>query len=294
MAIGAVTNELLVRYLDTWVPAALHARRATFVQSWAGTADASAAESVLRVFAEFGDHMRGRQITLIFLAPELADLQSRLPAAQDDLSTPPDLAVHAIAGDPASHLDAALTAARSAGAPLLWCADGGRLGSLGGIGRAKPGDVLHLTTPAASPEPGAAAAFDLVNQVDLVDAEDPAATRRIIFATSAASHLEAYKNALWQLDEYAGVSIRDPHDPDAALLDISLTPPLGPLRKEIAAYLADGGARTVTEVRWFALAGTAYRAADATKALTAMIASGAVLREPDHGRLAGDTVVRAA
>jgi hypothetical protein len=287
MAIRSVTGELVVRYLDTWVPTALHARRATFVQAWSSKADAAAAEGVIRVFAEFGDHMRGRQITVIFLAPDLGDTPERLAEVRADL--PADFAVHTVAGAVSSHLDAALSAARPAGAPLLLCVDGGPLGSLAGVAKGKPGEVLFLTTP-DTVDTVTGAGFTMVNQVDLVGADE---TRRVVFATSAASHLEAYKNALWQLDEYAGVSIRDPHDRDAALLDISLTPSLVPLRREIETYLRAAGPQTVTAVRWFALADTVYRAADATKALTAMIANGSVLRSPEHGRLAGDTVVRA-
>ena len=150
MAIGPVTGELLVRYLDTWVPAALHARRATFVQGWAGTADSAAAESVVRVFAEFGDHMRGRQITLIFLAPDLGGVAERLREVRDEV--PPDLAIHTVTGALKSHLDAALSAARPAGAPLLVCADvatdnGSELGALTTVTKGKPGEVLLITAP---------------------------------------------------------------------------------------------------------------------------------------------------
>jgi hypothetical protein len=288
MAIAAITGELLTRYLDTWVPAALHARRATFVQAWAGTADVGAAEAALRVFGEFGDHMRGRQITIIFIAADLNGLDRRLAAIGAE--APAELAVHTIAGDPATHLDAALSAARPAGAPLLVCLDGAVPASLAGITKGKPGEVLALTAPAEAPHAITGGDFAMVSQVDLVAADTE---RRLVFGTSAASHLEAYKNALWQLDEYAGVSIRDPHDRDAALLDISLTPSLVPLRREIEAFLRAEGPQTVTAVRWFALTDTVYRAADATKALTAMIANGSVQRSPESGRLAGDTVVSA-
>jgi hypothetical protein len=75
MSIEGLRRELLVRYLDTWVPDALRGtRRATFVQAWPGGADVDGAEAALRVFAEFADHMRGRTLTLVFVAPTLGDL----------------------------------------------------------------------------------------------------------------------------------------------------------------------------------------------------------------------------
>ena len=71
MSIADVNRELLVRYLDTWTPTALHgARRATFVQAWTGPAGTGVAEAALRVFAEFADRLRGRRLTVVLVAPE--------------------------------------------------------------------------------------------------------------------------------------------------------------------------------------------------------------------------------
>ena len=104
--------------------------------------------------------------------------------------------------------------------------------------------------------------------------------------------LAAFKNAIWQLDEYAGVQVRDPNDIEGKLLDISLNPSLGPLRRELTAHLGAVGQRSVTEIRQFALTETVYRAQDVTGALSALITSGSLAREPGHGRLAGDTLIR--
>ena len=50
----------------------------------------------------------------------------------------------------------------------------------------------------------------------------------------------------------------------------------------------------MTELRTFALTGTIYRAADATRVLQALLAAGSVTRRPEHGRLGGDVVIAAA
>lgn len=290
MSIEGVTRDLLVRYLDSWVPAALHARRATFVQVWPRVVEMDTAEAALRVFAEFTDQMRRRSATLVFVAPKLADIGSRIRALQRELGTPAELGVHAVAGD-ASRLAPALSAARAAGAPLLVGVetdgdlDEAALAAVLASGR--PGEAL-VTGPVTLPR--LAVGLALSCRVDFVAGD---AERRICFATGQARHLDAFKDALWQLDEYAGVAIRDPNDAAGRLMDIALDPPLGPLRREIAVHLAAAGPRTVTELRHFALTDTAYRASDATKAVAAMLASGAVTRLPQHGRLGGDVLIRA-
>jgi hypothetical protein len=287
MPVEAVTAELLVRYLDSWIPGALHSsRRVTFVQCRPQTVDPAAA---VRVFAEFADRMKGRRVSLIFVAPDV----SALP---DDLELPAELGVYPVAGAAATHLTAALSAAQAGGAPTLTYAETTEgLDQLAtAVAAGKPPEILLLTEAGTHREVGETlrtTGFDLISSVELVaDGE----VRLLVFATRSAKSLEVFKDELWQLDEYAGVSIRDPHDPDAQLLDIALTPQPGPLRRQILAYLTENGERTVTEVRRFALTETVYRVSDATHVLTALVSGGALTRHPSGGRLAGDTVVRIA
>jgi len=47
-------------------------------------------------------------------------------------------------------------------------------------------------------------------------------------------------------------------------------------------------------LRDYAVAETVYQAADATRVLTALIASGALARTPDRGRITAETVIRMA
>ncbi len=294
MSIARVTRELLVRHLDTWAPGALHtARRATFAQSWAGSADVGAAEAALRVFAEFADRLRGRQLAFVLVAPQTAELTRRLSAAQAELGTPAELSVHPVSGAVDELLPVALTAAGARGAPLLAYLDapGTPVAAISAIAAGRPAELLLVSAArdwAAQRQTLHGAGFTLTAGVELVDDHD---ARLLAFATSSAKSLEAFKNSLWAVDEYAGVRYRDPTDPDGHLLDISLSPHPGPLRRELLGHLRDTGERSVTELRRFTLTETVYRASDAVPVLTGLLTAGAVTRSPEHGRLSGDVLI---
>jgi hypothetical protein len=128
--------------------------------------------------------------------------------------------------------------------------------------------------------------------VELVGADSTVQT--LVFASGSAKGLETFKDQLWALDEYAGIRYRDPADDQGALLDISLEPHLGPLRRALLRDLGGGAARTLAELRTFAVSETIYRATDATRAVSALLHSGALAREPAVGRLVPSTSLRAA
>ncbi len=308
MTIAGVTRELLVRYLDTWTPAALHAgKRATFAFTWSdadaesaadadadsgatGSANVATAEAALRVFAEFADLLRARRLAFVIVAPG-PGVAAHLSAVQADLHTPSNLSVHALAGAPDDLLGAALAAAGAAGAPLLVCAHATdplvRVATAG-----RPVELISVLPAGEWPKQRAeldAAGFPLSAGVEFVDGS---ATSLISFATGKATSLEAFKNALWSVDEYAGVRYRDPYDPDAHLLDISLDPHPGPLRRALLGHLDAAGPRTVTELRHFTLTETIYRASDATRVMTALLHAGTLTSDAPHGRLAGNVTVR--
>ncbi|MGC1214437.1 MAG: hypothetical protein WA890_24645, partial [Micromonospora sp.] len=158
----------------------------------------------------------------------------------------------------------------------------------------RPAELLLVTDAGRSLRAALAdAGFPLVTEVELVPADDSPA-RLLAFGTGSDRSLEAAKDALWAVDEYAGVRYRDPADPAGRLLDISLDPEPGPLRRELLAELARSSPRTVTELRRFTVTSTVYRAADANRALTSLLGSGAVTREPEHGRLGGDVLISPA
>ncbi|MEV1144892.1 hypothetical protein [Micromonospora sp. NPDC049799] len=293
MPTDAVLRELLVRHLEVWLPGVAHrARRATVVLAYDGD-DSGTPEAALGAVAEYADRLRGRQLTVVVLAGGGTELAARLGVAEAAL--PSEVAVHLVPGGP-DRLPVALKAAGAAGAPLLSYVDGPvDPAVLRGAAGGRPAEVLLVSSgPVPPTRPALAdAGFPLVTEVDLVPTDGTPA-RRLAFATGFDRSLEAFKEALWAVDEYAGVRYRDPADPAGRVLDIAADPEPGPLRRELLAELTRSGPRTVTELRRYALTSTVYRAADAVRALTGLLASGAVTRDPEHGRLGGDVVVTAA
>ena len=295
--IGAVRRELLVRHLDTWAPATLHrTRRATFAQYYAGVDDGTA-EATVRVLAGFSDMMRGCHLTIAVVAVRAGGLAQRLDAVQRELRTPTGLSVHVVPGD-LDRLPAVLAAAGAARTPVLAyldAADGPAPtdATFAALAAGRPAELLLALGPRARAELDhrtavRAASFTLAADVELVG--DDGTSELIVFATSSGNSLAAFKDAMWAVDGYAGVRYRDPRDPEGHLLDISLHPHPGPLRRQLLAHLA-AGRSSVTELRQFTVGETVYRAGDATRVLTDLLAAGVVTRYPSEGRLGGDVLI---
>jgi hypothetical protein len=291
MPIDAVTRELLVRQLDAWLPGALHrSRRATLALAYAGN-DAGTAVAALSVVAEFADRLRGRRLTVLVVAGG-EELAARLRPVEATL--PADVAMHVVSGDP-DRLPVALKAANAAGAPLLTLVEDATPGTalVTAAASGRPAELLLVTAAGTTARAAlTGAGFPLVTEVELVPTDDSPA-RLLAFGTGSDRSLEAFKDALWAVDEYAGVRYRDPADPAGRLLDITLDPEPGPLRRELLAELNRCGPRTVTELRRYTLTSTVYRAVDTGRALATLLDSGAARREPEHGRLGGDVVITA-
>ncbi|WP_433056538.1 hypothetical protein [Dactylosporangium sp. CS-033363] len=284
MSIRAVTRELLVRCVDTWAPANLHAPHgAAFLYASGRGIDHDTAEAAVRAFGEFGDRLRGR-LTLLFVAPGTEGLQGRLADVQRELSTPAALAVHVV---PNTNVGAVLKAAGAGSGPVLAMVDDS-------VDKSFKAAVVLLTAPAGTWEQQRGelqrAGLELTAGVELVEKDGELL---IGFGTRSGKSLEAFKGELWALDEYAGVRYRDPRDPEGHLMDISLEPNPGALRRELLARLKENSL-TVTELKRFALTDTVYRAADAQKVIVALLHAGAVRRNPDGGRLGGDVVISLA
>jgi hypothetical protein len=130
-----------------------------------------------------------------------------------------------------------------------------------------------------------------VTHAELVDGSGYA--QLIFFATASDRSFDHFKDALWAVDEFAGVRYRDPRDPEHTLLDISLDPHLGPLRRALLERVRGGGERPAAELRDYTRAETMYRAEDAFPALAGLISAGRLERQPQRGRLTPSTVVRA-
>lgn len=279
--LATVKDELLVRYLDAWTPAALHhARRVTYVDGYPARPAVLAATGV---FTEFADELAGHRLTVVLAGGGELGLGE----------LPEGLEVRVAAGD----LVADLTASRALGTPIFAYLDTGphapMADLLGALGAARTGETLVALDGQADAEDFRrsllAAGFRFAVVVELVD--NAGDTQRLFFATSAVRSLERFKDALWAVDEYAGVRYRDPRDGDHPPLDISLEPHVGPLRRALLARLAADGGDTVAQLREYALSNTVYRPADVNRALQPMLAAGQVTREPQRGRLTPQTLI---
>jgi hypothetical protein len=322
---GAIKRELLVRLLDAWLPAALHGtRRATYLDGYATGGSVAAALSVV---AEFPDLLTRRRLGIVLVAAGGDDLAltADVAAVRREVDTPAGVSLQIVphaadgrlpelempAGGPLlGYLDAADATVVPAPEEVAALVTGARAQALLALDRAvlahRDGPVEetieryraalggagpHHLSPvlrdsAALPSsPGSAP----VACVELVAADGRAEV--LLYRTPTARGLETFKDAMWAVDEYAGVRYRDPRDPGHTLLDISLNPHPGPLRRALLGHLATAGGRTVADLRQYALAETVYRAADVVPALTQMVATGSVRREPTRGRLTADAVI---
>ncbi|MBO4205759.1 hypothetical protein GSF22_07025 [Micromonospora echinofusca] len=320
---GAVHRHLLTRQLAGWAPAALaRSRRATVVQAYDGP-DGGTADAAVRVLAGTLDVPRGARLAVVVLAADPDDLAARLGAAEVGLSA--DVAVHLIPGG-VPRLPVALKAAGAAGAPVLGYVEvtsgpvpGAEIRAVVDAGR--PADILLAYRPPGHPEtdrtaeptadpkrptaepvdpgPGSvlrSAGLPLVTQVGLVvgggEDGDPAGTTTpdavVCYGTTSEKNLSTFKDALWTLPTPTGVRVRDAA---GRLLDVA-APDRALLGAELLAGLRRTGSATVNDLRRFTLTGTAYRAVDAIEALTGLIDDGLVSRDPEHGRLGGEVVLR--
>lgn len=301
MTAADLKREVLVRHLETWAPAALHrARRATYAHGYADADGGVLAEAALRVFAEQADLVRGRELTMVAVGTDLTAVARRLEAVP---YAGTGLTVQTVSGGTDERLGVALAAVGAARVPLLGFLDATAAGAapapatVTALAAGKPAEALLVLTADAVPDVDdyratlRAAGFPLAAAVELVDGAGPG--ELLVFATGLGKSLESFKETLWAVDEFAGVRYRDPGDPEQHLIDISLSPHPGPLRRELLHHLAAVGEATVTDLRTHALTETVYRAADATRVLQALLAAGAVTRRPEHGRLGGDVVIAA-
>lgn len=272
----AVLRELLVRYLDAWTPAVLRShRRATYVEAghFAGAA--------LRVFGEFADRLTGdhRLEVVVVGAPPAEGVPEGL-----SLRSVENLDDVTVTGPALAHVDVGA----DGDAAAAW-----RLVATLAPGKAR--EVLLALPPATADEVTAyrtrlrEAGLAFAVAVELAD--DDRRTRLLLFATGSDKHLTTFKNELWAADEFAGIRYRDPRDAEHALVDISLTPQLLPLRRALLDELARRGSCTVADLQQHTLHETIYRPADTVGVLTSAASAGAITREPAKGRLSPRTVV---
>jgi hypothetical protein len=288
--IATVKRELLVRHLEAWAPAALHrGRRVTYAHGFADADGGESAEAAARVLVEQTDFVRGRELSMLLVGEQVDAVRERVEGVVGDAA----LTVLAVSGGTDARLAVALKAAGAHRVPLLGFCDASASeppapATVAALAAGKPAEFLLVLPPGTAVEPYREG-WPLCASVELATGDEPG--ELLVFGTTSGKSLEGFKEALWAVDEFAGVRYRDPGDPDRHLIDISLSPHPGPLRRELLAHLARAGSATVTELRTFALTSTIYRAADATRVLHTLVDSGAVTRQPPTGRLGGDVVI---
>jgi hypothetical protein len=289
--IAAVKRELLVRHLEAWAPAALHrARRVIYAHGYADADSGDSAEAAARVLADQTDFVRGRELSMLVVGDDVDQVAQRLAAIPEVGG----LARLPVSGGTDERLAVGLKAAGAQRVPLLGYLDASsaseppRPATVSALTAGKPAEVLMVLAPGVSAD-AYRSEWPLFTQVELATGDEPG--ELLAYATTSGKSLEGFKDALWAVDEFAGVRYRDPGDPDRHLIDISLSPHPGPLRREIIARLERAGPATVTELRTFALTETVYRAADATRVLHTLADAGTVTRQPPGGRLGGDVVI---
>ncbi len=245
----AAKKELLVRYLDAWLPAALHGHKRVCVVCVTASTDLLGA--VCDVLTELADLLEGHELTVV----------STLPARP-------------IAG--VSVID---MWSPKLGMPLAFLDGSDEL--LDSVIAVKGATVLAFL-----PQPRELALpFTCVAHLVASDG----AQETLLFGVSSEKALEKFKEELWALDEFAGVQLRDPADPE--LLDIGLQAHLGPLRRILGARLTATGPAPVSDLRSWTVRHTVYQGADAVRALHAMVSAGEVRRSPTAGRLSATTVI---
>jgi hypothetical protein len=295
-AIAGVKRELLVRHLEAWAPAALHhGRRVAYVHGYADADEGASAEAAVRVLADQPGLARGRELSMLVLGDDLGPIADRLARAEREAGAAAGFAMLKLPGGTDASLAVGLKAAGAQRVPLLGFLDAASVSeppapaTVAALTGGKPAEVLLVLPPGASTAVYREG-WPLFTGVELAVGEEPGEV--LAFGTTSGKSLEGFKEALWAVDEFAGVRYRDPGDPDRHLIDISLSPHPGPLRRELLAHLGRVGSATVTQLRTFTLTETVYRAADATRVLHTLVDAGTVTREPTGGRLGGDVVIR--
>jgi hypothetical protein len=248
----AAKKELLVRYLDAWLPAALHGHKRVCLVCVTASTDLIAAMS--DVLTELSDLLEGHELTVVSRLP-----MTTLVGVSVTDSWSPQL-----------------------GLPLAFLDGSDEL--LDSVIAVKGATVLAFLPQARE----LALPFTCVAHLVASDG----AQETLLFGASSEKALEKFKEELWALDEFAGVQLRDPADPE--LLDIGLQAHLGPLRRILGARLAAVGAAPVSELRTFTARHTVYQSADAVRALHAMVAAAEARRSPTAGRLSATTIIEPA
>jgi three-Cys-motif partner protein len=134
------------------------------------------------------------------------------------------------------------------------------------------------------------AGFKYVTSFEMLD--EGGHPLQLVHGTTHLRGLEKMKNAMWTVDPVRGVRFRDPRDPNQGLLEFSLQPDIGPLRRALLAKLADN-VQSVAQLQHYALCETVYRSQHVWPLLRELLRTG-LIELTTSGRFSKQSSVRLA
>lgn len=122
------------------------------------------------------------------------------------------------------------------------------------------------------------AGFQYVLDFELIDKRGQSLF--LVFGTTHEKGLTKMKEAMWEVDDIAGVGYRDPRDPNQEALAIEIEPNTAPLKRLIVDHLraTPENQATLNELRKFALRSTVYKESQAASVVREMVADGQLVR----------------
>ncbi|CCH79827.1 hypothetical protein BN12_60033 [Nostocoides japonicum T1-X7] len=119
-----------------------------------------------------------------------------------------------------------------------------------------------------------AAGFPFVLDFELIDKRGQSLF--LVFGTTHRKGLIKMKEAMWEVDDVAGIGYRDPRDPDQQALAIEFEPNTAPLKRLIMDHLSTlpNNRAVIRDLRSFALFNTVFKESQAMAAVREMVAAG--------------------
>ncbi|MFW0797808.1 three-Cys-motif partner protein TcmP [Gordonia sp. CPCC 205515] len=122
------------------------------------------------------------------------------------------------------------------------------------------------------------AGFQYVLDFELIDKRGQSLF--LVFGTTHEKGLTKMKEAMWEVDDVAGVGYRDPRDPNQEALAIEFEPNTAPLKRLIIDHLRTipDNQSSIAKLRKFALHNTVYKESQAASVVREMVADGQLIR----------------
>lgn len=122
------------------------------------------------------------------------------------------------------------------------------------------------------------AGFPYVLDFELIDKRGQSLF--LVFGTTHPKGLTKMKEAMWEVDDAAGVGYRDPRDPNQETLTIEFEPNTAPLKRLVLDHLRNvpEGRSAIYELRRFALYNTVFKESQAMSVVRELVVTGHLVR----------------